>query len=248
MRKQQICSLCSGVFLLVALTTGKAGLLIDSFVNPTPTAESISASSGESANSASPYPNSGSVAGGRRAQVTTSGECSDSMIATIVSGVGSAKFLNNGHSGDSGDSTHEFRWTPVDAYNILDLTGCASYNTLSFVLDVTSLSASTSQNFLITVFQASNYATYGATVTGPGDAYFSYTGSFGTPNLTVVSQITFSANLPATGPNFEFGSLTAGLTAVPEPTNVALGVFGGLALAVGGVRMGRRLMIARRTA
>ena len=91
-----------------------------------------------------------------------------------------------------------------------------------------------------------NWATYGATVSQVGDAFFAFTGSSLTqPGLTDVSQISFWVDLPAGGGpiSFEFASLTAGPTAVPEPTNVALGVFGGLVLAVG-----RRLLIARRTA
>ena len=240
MRKQRSYGLYFGVFLLAALTTSRAGLIIDNFSNGSGTI-TVSGANGQ-ANGSSVA--SGTVAGNRVASVQNVGADPTTVVASTAFGTDSASFSRDAAT-TAGYSVHTITWTAA-AYDLLKLSGSSSMATLSFMLDVNH--ASSSQSFLITVWQDANWATYAASA-GPGDntyAYFTYTASSGTqPNLNAVTQIAFSATLPfGSAPSFTFGDLTA----VPEPTNVALGVFGGLALAVGGVRAGRRLMIARRTA
>ena len=244
--------LCFGVFSLAALTTSRAAVLIDNFL----ATDGLAWAGPGNGAGVSIGVASGTIAGDRQSSVQTFGIVAspDAYSVVDIRGIapGARFFRDDGSMGTvlsggattAGHSVHTITWTAATPYNLLSLSGSSSTAALSFVVNV--VSASAPQLFGITVWEGATWATYGATVSGAGAASFTYTGSSGTqPGLTAVDKISFWADLPSgAAPSFEFSSVAA----VPEPTNVALGVFGGLALAVGGVRMGRRLVIARRTA
>jgi hypothetical protein len=237
MRKPQLHALCFGLFLFAALPISKAGLLIDSFGFPgSPETLTVTGPSKYLALS----PPDVIPLGNRVTTVETGSDVGIEETASTGIGGGTASFRNNAAAGTT---THEITWT-MTSLNLLGASGATSMETLSFVLAVI---PSSPQPFLIKVWSdlsLDKWASYGAIVSTTGNANLNYTGANNGPDLTQVKQMTFgTSSLPAGG-SFEFDQLTA----VPEPANVAMGVFGGLALAVGGVRVGRRLMIARRTA
>jgi hypothetical protein len=244
MRKPQLHALCFGLFLFAALPISKAGLLIDSFGFPgSPETLTVTGPSKYLALSPPDVILLDGHVTTRVTTVATSSEVTGSASTDI--GGGTAFF---GSEAGKGTTTHEITWT-MTRLNLLGASGATSMETLSFVLAVI---PSSTQPFLIKVWSdvgLDKWASYGATVSTTGNANLNYTGANNGPDLTQVKQITFETlSLPAGG-SFQFDQLDAvPLTAVPEPANVAMGVFGGLALAVGGVRVGRRLMIVRRTA
>jgi len=242
MRKLDIAALCFGVFLFVALTTSKAGLLIDDFSYPGSSVPCHVSGTTGFYDDLQNIP-SGTMAGTRVAVVEIAVSSGSVGTASTDIGGGVASFSNTGSG--SGTTTHQIVWYPTIPFNIVTLSGSA--DTLGFVLDV--VSANASSLFIITVREDLKWAEYRATVSGAGEAYFSfYRASTDRPGLA--KNIWFNPDaktLPyGSSVSFVFDGLTA-VSTVPEPTNVALGLFGALALTVGGVRMGRRLMTARRT-
>ena len=233
MHKLDIAALCFGMFLFAALTTSKAGLIIDDFSYPV-SSVSCQASGLDGHNENIQVIPSG----GRMALVAI--VSSDGTASTDIGG-GSASFINAA----STTATHQIVWRRTIPFDIVALSGSA--DTLGFVLDV--VSANVSSLFIITVREGGNkYAQYSAAVSGPGQAHFTFSEA-STTRPVLADEIWFNLD-PATLPSGEISFVFDGLTAVstvPEPTNVALGLFGALSLTVGGVRMGRRLMIARRT-
>jgi len=230
MRLQKIQALCFGVFLLPALPSSGAALLIDDFGAPS----GYLYTAGGTSDNTGPSVPSGTIAGGRVAYVGANNiapEVSVYSYTDIAQFPSTYAHIYRDGTTSAGTSAHRITWTPGAAYDLLNLSGSSSTATLTFVLAVHA--ASSSQYCSIKVWQGSDYATYGATVSGAGDASFTYVGVSGTPNLNAVTGIEFSTTLPSgAAPSFEFSGLTAvgDLSPVPEPSEWAAISFGVLGI------------------
>ena len=227
MRSQKIQALCFGVFLLPALTSRGASVVIDNF-DTRQESYQVAAQAGQSIQSGWATA-SGCIGGNRTLYVSASADSWPALAQSVVD-VGTlengyAVFMRYGTT-TAGFSTHTISWTAESAYNLLSLSEASSMDALTFQLDgFYGGQTGVSQPFTVQVGGVGNNATFSGI--GNADTHLTtltYLSSIGTPDLSGVTQISLSATIPfGANPQFMFDNLYAvGVTSVPEPSQWAM--------------------------